>query len=497
MANIESKLTTIKSASGGEDVRDAIIGALRDINNDVPADMSNPVQKEYNMPQGSDLTVPINPPELISQIIVRQPGSGGKSTRLVEATITENGTYPTSDKDDGGGSYDPDEETRYYNKVTVKVPQLANAVMDLEEEITQNGTYSAPADWGVDGLRTFTVNVSGASGDGPFTVEFYDKPASDPTASVIQTQIVGKNGNAEFKPPYPTSAAGSFSGWSPNPVNVTRDLKCYPIFSQIIIDPTDISDDWAVICQKRGSGYPLGSHKILAYGATFTANEVKAWYPSYSGGDITLNIVMNMYKVGEGEGVSHSSWIGSAVYLGDIPGIYPGGSSNSWYEQFQNGIGLRQFLNTAFFNHMDSMFTSNIVPVSKTSYYNGLPATSSDSIWIPNTSEIGTWQTKLDPSQTYYDFADGLTWETSEYVSMCNIMDASSTKYVRDNLNNDRSFPTLFDMNYLGTGYQNFCSLRDYNGGRDVKCYRVRQDSLILNYSTYDPNGMVNIGFCL
>ena len=38
MADISSKLDKIKSAERGEDVRDAIIGALRDINNDVPAD---------------------------------------------------------------------------------------------------------------------------------------------------------------------------------------------------------------------------------------------------------------------------------------------------------------------------------------------------------------------------------------------------------------------------------------------------------------------------
>ena len=499
MANIESQLTTIKSAAGGEDVREAIIGALRNINNDVPADMSNPVQITEDMPLNSDLIKPLNPPKLVSQIYIKQAGSGGKTTRLVEATITENGEYPTSDKDDGGGSYDPDKENRYYSKVTVKVPQLANAVLDLEEPITENGTYSAPADWGVDGLRTFTVNVNAATGDGPFQVEFYDKIASDPTASVIQTQIVGKNGNAEFKPPYPTSAAGSFSGWSPNPVNVSRDLKCYPIFGQIIIDPTDIHDDWPVICQRRGAGYPLGSHKLLAYGATFTADEVKTWCPGYTGGDVALNISMNMYKVGEGEGVSHSSWIGSGVWLGSIPGIMPGGNNNSWYMQFQNGIGLRQFLNTAFFNHMDSMFKNNIVQVAKTSLYRDMPMPTTDLIWVPNTSEIGTWQTKLDPSQTYYDFANGITWENSDYVRICNLLDASSVKYVRDNLNNDRNFPTLFDTNIQGTATLDFMGLRDHNSynGRDMKTYRVNQNGVIIDYGVIGEPSSFNIGFCL
>ena len=95
MADISSKLDKIKSAERGEDVRDAIIGALRDINNDVPADMSNPERVTADMPGSSDLTIPFNPPKLVSEIYVRQAGSGGKSTTLKDITITENGEYPT------------------------------------------------------------------------------------------------------------------------------------------------------------------------------------------------------------------------------------------------------------------------------------------------------------------------------------------------------------------------------------------------------------------
>ncbi|MBR2247473.1 MAG: hypothetical protein IJ880_10655 [Bacilli bacterium] len=498
MANIESKLNTIRSASGGEDVRDAIIGALRDINNDVPADMSNPKQKEYNMPSGSDLTVPINPPELISQIIVRQPNTGGKSMKLVDATITENGEYPTPDKDDGGGSYDPDEEIRYYNKVTVKVPQLANAVLDLEEEITQNGTYSAPADWGVDGLRTFTVNVHGTSGDGPFTVDFYDKPSSDPSAKSIETQIVAYGGNAEFNGVAPTSIIGPLTGWNPSPVNVTRNMKCYPVFGQIIIDPTDIGDDWDVICQKRGAGYPLGSHKILAYGATFTSDEVKKWYPTYSGGDCVLEAYMNMYKVAEGEGSSTSSWISTPISLSSIPGTMQLGSGkNSWYKQFESHNGLREFLNGPFFSHMDSMFKNNIVTVTKTSIdldnNQYIPKPTQDTIWIPNLCEIGTWQTGTEETG-YYDFLNSSTWsDSSVYVQRFNLLNASSKKYVIDYLNNDRTFPYRLARNHMGTPVGN-CLLRDQDGSDTMMYYRSSNPYIELYSSN---NGVVNIGFCL
>lgn len=498
MANIESKLTTIKSASGGEDVRDAIIGALRDINNDVPADMSNPEDYTGNMASGSDYSDSFNPPKLIRSIYIQQPNTGGKSMNLVTATITENGTYPTADKDDGGGSYDPDEEIRYYKKVEVKVPQLANAVMDLEEEITQNGTYSAPADWGVDGIRTFTVNVNAATGDGPFQVEFYDKPQTDPTAKAIYTELVPKGGSAEFKGTKPTSSIGPLTGWNPTPINVTRDMKCYPQFGQVIIDPTEIMDDWDVICAKGGQGYPLGSHKILAFGATFSAAEVKTWNPEYTGSDLAFNTYMMMYKVGEGEGNSHSSWISTGINYtaAALTNIDP------WVKDDSN---VRKFMQV-FFNHMADIFKNSIVPVTKYSLNDaGLAVPTQDAIWIPNSSEIGTYQTKGD-GESQYDFTSNTSW-SGAYVDAIAVLDGVSTKYVRDFLNNDRNYPMTFANTYNGSGGNMYaCVLRDWfiwnvSAQYNKPAYYRRMYNLI-QYARVDESssgayGNFNIGFCL
>lgn len=396
MANIESKLTTIRSASGGEDVRDAIIGALRDINNDVPADMSNPKQKEYNMPAGSDLTVPINPPELISQIIVRQPNTGGKSMTTPDITITENGEYPADDP-----SYDPDEEIRYYSKVTVKVPQLANAVMDLEEEITQNGTYSAPADWGVDGLRTFTVNVSGASGDGPFTVEFYE---SESAVTPRETQLVPAYGTAisQFTPTAP--AGQHFAGWNPSPTSVTRNLKCYPRFVDTSVIAGEIEDSWDVICSKGGAGYPLGSFKSLSIRVTCTKEEFAAYGidldalgEGYSEGDIFFNDAI-FYKVAEGESGSKSTWLSRPITVywkysekyGNhvIPGPFGHHTSFNWPDRYE-----RKFLNLLS-TKMGTHFTQHIADVVKytqcstasSAPYHVVPT--NERIWIPSIKEI-------------------------------------------------------------------------------------------------------------
>lgn len=486
MADISSKLDKIKSAERGEDVRDAIIGALRDINNDVPADMSNPERVTADMPGGSDLTIPFNPPKLVSEIYVRQAGSGGKSTTLKDITIIENGEYPTDEED-----YDSSTENRYYKKVKVKVPQLANQIEMDEVVIEQNGTYSA-TEWGVDGLRTITVNVQSAAGDGPFQVEFYDKVVTDPTAAVIGTQLVAKGGSAEYTGQYPTSPLGPFTGWDPSPVNITRDMKCYPKFGQIIIDPTEITDDWTVICQKRGVGYPLGSHKLLAYGATFTPDEIKVLKPSYDGDSVAYNIYMMMYKVGEGEGNSLSSWLSSTVSMSPIP------YENNVPWMNQGTSGLRNFLNGPFYNHMSDIFKNSITSVQKYSLNEaGVAIPTQDRIWVPGTSEIGTYQTRNDNDQEY-DFAGG-SW-SGTYVNYINTLDAVSKKYVRDYLNNDRNFVMAFLKGYNGTVYYDQpVSLRDAKSGRSDISMIYNQSSFYnaIRYGDAWYYTRFNLGFCL
>ena len=485
MADIGSKLTTIRQAERGEEVREAIINALQDINNDVPADMSNPTDEQWSMPPAQDLYVPINPPRLIKSVTVTQPNTGGKRMITPDITIVDNGEYPKDDP-----NYKPDEEIRYYSKVTVKVPQLANKVLDLEEPITANGTYSA-FDFGADGIRTFTVNIQGATGDGPFVVDFYDKPASDPTAAIIETQFVPKGGSAQPVKTPPTSDVGVFTGWNPSPNYVTRDMKCYPKFGQIIIDPTDITDGWDVICQKGGVGYPLGSHAPLAYGATFTADEIKTVNPEYTGGDVALNILMEMYKVGEGEGTSHSSWMSSAISIRDWP-VWLGEFAPSIY--WANNSRTRQFLNGIFFDHMSNIFKNSIVPVNKYSLNNdGIMVPTTDSIWIPGTSEVGTDNTKAEESSTY-DFQSN-----ADYLPNLERLDSVSTKYVRDYLNNDRNYVIWFLSNHLQESIlAKIFALRDHKTNGVIHGYdRWNYDGYALGYTSGGTPEYINIGFCL
>ena len=490
MADISSKLDKIKSAERGEDVRD--------INNDVPADMSNPERITADMPGSSDLTIPFNPPKLVSEIYVRQAGSGGKSTTLKDITITENGEYPTDEED-----YDSSTENRYYKKVKVDVPQLANKIEMDEVVIEQNGTYSA-IEWGVDGLRTITVNVQAASGDGPFQVDFYDKPASDPTAAVIESQLVAKFGSVEFQGTKPTSTLGTFAGWSPSPTNVTRDLKCYPNFAQIIVDPTEIQDDWAVICANGGAPYPLGAHKILAYGASIPGstmrNYISGWDPDTN---YDISVIMMMYKVCEGEGNSHSSWLGTPIFFHDF-----GIDAQNW-----DVCNLRNFLNGAFFDNMADIFKSSIVPVIKYSVTTPnrqdlIPTGSQDKVWVPNYSEIISYQTGLNETGVY-DWINSNTWPAPERYPTsylrATLTDTTSMKYIRDYLNNDRNFIFALAKNWDGSIISNaMIYIRDIrNVVKDTQSGYTLQNigggSYIANENSvpWFRVSHINIGFCL
>lgn len=457
MADISSKLDKIKSAERGEDVRDAIIGALRDINNDVPADMSNPERVTADMPGGSDLTIPFNPPKLVSEIYVRQAGSGGKSTTLKDITITENGEYPTDEED-----YDSSTENRYYKKVKVDVPQLANKIEMDEVVIEQNGTYSA-TEWGVDGLRTITVNVQEAAGDGPFQVEFYDKQVTDPTAAVHETQLIAKGGSAAttYRPTAPTGL--SFVGWDPSPVNITRDMKCYPKFASQSVVIGEIPEDWDVICANGGAGYPLGSFKSLAYGATIPGTEIHELIPTWpSETNLDVSSSGMAIKVAEGESGTNSSWIWfwfGAASLMNAP-------DNDWRQtgglDYTNRY-YHTFL-TCLFNHMSDIFKVSIkdcLKYTQCSDRNAPPYSIkpvSDKIWVPSVKEMmGTDQETVGMS-IVSAYGEETQYETNYKKYVQNV--PQSIAYFKDNL-----VLTAMERNNLMYLLSNEAPLRDTPGG--------------------------------
>ena len=423
MADISGYLNNIRSAESGETVRDSIIQCLNKINKDNP-NQTKPLNVTANGTYTSETGYSYNP------VTVNVPTGGASGYTFEELEVTEN------------GEYEPDEDNKMFNKVTVNVPQFANELAPDGYTITQNGEYDPLLD-GYDGYGKIIVNVNEKTGDGPFTVEFYNKPITDPSATLIHTETVNKNGSVTFTAlDGTTNGQGQwFKGWSPDPTNVTRDLKCYPVYSDIVIDPTEISDTWDQICANGGAPYPIGAHKSLyvevpAQNWDYNNPTLIENCPFYMDGTTklyprgvynnTINIavtgfLLDMVKVAQGESGSTSTWLSRkrtyanvsntdrALFIGS--GKNGDSSAPGWFKHPDPSIliqkrqdwgnsSVRAYLNEYFFKCMSPMMQASIKPVSKT-YYGAMSydqtwpqaafKQSSDRIWIPSMAEFKTW----------------------------------------------------------------------------------------------------------
>ena len=497
MADISGYLNNIKSAESGETVRDSIIQCLNKINNDNP-NKTKPLNVTANGTYTSETGYSYNP------VTVNVPAGGASGYTFEELEVTEN------------GEYEPDEENKMFNKVTVNVPQLAKDLAPDGYTITQNGEYDPLLD-GYDGYGKIIVNVNEATGEGPFTVEFYDKDISDPTATVIQTQTVNKNGTASFdsRVGYPTSPIGQvFMGWNPEPVNVTRDLKCYPRFGDQSVAVGEIPDSWEVICSKGGAGYPIGSFKSLAYGATFKGSELIPYFPNYSIGEDTSYIyetIMLMVKVADGESGSTSSWLGVAntntLHKSSGDGVEsiilwpPRYDTNDWYTMGDRY--LRGFYNGAYFNHMTDIFKQHIMAVTKYTVKTDIVYPTSDKVWIPSTKEIFldgvTYGEPQGERYQYYDEGILYTKVTNYFTPEEYEAEKNKISFLRLNTSPVNYCPNkeirdLLRKLYNGTGQSNLY-VRDSNGSNgpvaefsDNGWSLPRRDPF--DHSTY-------VGFCL
>lgn len=449
MADISGYLNNIKSAESGETVRDSIIQCLNKINNDNPTTIK-PLNVTANGTYSSETGFAYNP------VTVNVPSGGASSYTFEELQVTEN------------GEYEPEEENKMYNKVTVNVPQFAKDLAPDGFTITQNGEYDPLLD-GYDGYGKIIVKVNEQTGEGPFTVQFYDATGT----TVIQTTQVNKYGSASCTVYDGASYQGQvFKGWNPTPTSVTRDLKCYPQFGDVIIDPGEITDTWEQICAVRGAGYAIGKYKTLYFfvpGIDTSTPEGCAKVPSMIFHDKEMwpcagpnnyralqiadtTVVCQMMKVAEGEDGTTSTWLcKNATFVNNVTGAMAGGSNQyTWMEvpgrndasagkvstatDWLNSTA-RLLLNNNFINAMPACLQATIKPVTKVSRcrvdYNNRESgvifkTSSERIWLPSLKEMETflhdtvgdqpttgtskeaWQTIIEPSGIDYT----ANWET-------------------------------------------------------------------------------------
>ena len=288
MANIDNELKIIKEEGRGETVRAAIIDAISKIYNEreYPA-----TTKKFTRNTGPDGETggPWN------RVIVDVQG-GGASANIdnLNGTITENDWY-TIDKLKALGLID-NENCVGINGFTVNVGQHTGEYGEIT--ITQNGTYDPLLD-GFDGYSKVYVNVLGGDYRDYYTVRFYDG------TRMIEAVQVARGTNAVCTRTNQLTG-GIFTGWNPNPVNVSRDMNCYAVYvPNGVIGAGDyvesIADNWETIANKVKNGnrpYQEGSTKFLRL-------------KGYGGTEYLLNMMLIGYTLDKNAngGYAASTWI--------------------------------------------------------------------------------------------------------------------------------------------------------------------------------------------
>ena len=199
-----------------------------------------------------------------------------------------------------------------------------------------------------------------------------------------------------------------FTGWSPSPMYVTRDLDCYAQFEEENIPATDseIQDSWEEIGQSGGANIPDGAYKILHF-AEFDWDG-----QHYDAGSIVMVKVKCSPKAADAG--ARSTWV-SAAPLGAYPGrqnpyLFKFISSDSYNDNYIKGwieSDIRKMLRDTFINAItradDPMYSGSnkiaryIKDTGVTKYTNSTGPdgtladnfpTHDETIWVPSGREI-------------------------------------------------------------------------------------------------------------
>ena len=298
------------------------------------------------------------------------------------------------------------------------------------------------------------INKSIPSTGGPYTVRFYDD-----NGDLIQTDAnVPQYGTAHCTLLDGTIVNGLyFKGWNPAPTVVTRNMDCYPVRGDYIIDIRETHDSWETICADAGAHYPLGTYKSLNITIPNTTGMLHELHNVYIGGsyfdaDYTYNnisaitITMDMVKVAEGEDGSTSSWLSTGAVGFGAAKVCPryGSNVNTFadYYYYDRGDGvrvqtlvnmdwgnvfLRKFLNEYFIQYMPSIVGTTIKDVTKTysswgvapssSVFNvaKVEKTSLDKIWVPSMKEL---HTMFAAASNYNDYSGTEEFTGIDYSSI-------------------------------------------------------------------------------
>ena len=534
MANIDYELSVIKGdaktglGGRGEDVRQAIVDAIKKIYNDREY---QPTTKKFTHNTGPEGETGGPWDKVIVQV------EGGTDIDNIDDAsghpITDNGYYTIKDLINLGIVDNPN--CIGIDGLTVAVGQTTGQFGEIN--ITENGVYDPLLD-GYDGYSKVYVNVLGGERKDFYPVRFYDGNR------LIETNTQVPYGGNAVCTKLDKLSGSVFTGWNPNPINVNRDMNCYAVYSSpgssAYGDYTEtIYDSWSQIITKVKSGtraYEPGTTKFLIL-------------KGFGGAQYILNMMLMGYNMDENEngGNAYTTWInvnpnicvfednagpstdqnyifgkystapqsptqclsecgGTTIWWGnslaraifnadpsDI--VFKTAGSNNDLTYFNNLSNLGLLLPTVIDKAAGTELFRNIVKVKKYSYQRTFPVDSAtpydlknkltlDKIWIPSTRELCYPLHNGSPNIPTQMCTLGNSYGNPNFLTY--------SIYVNNHSN--MAFLTRDNSNFAKTGGQ----------GKVVNAsYMVTTDAgnagkgFIASYTANFYGSNFNIGFCL
>lgn len=238
--------------------------------------------------------------------------------------------------------------------------------------------------------ESMTITAQYTSTVRTYTVYFYNG------STLLQTvPNVAYGGSATYTGDTPVSPDGTaddgyeFTGWNPQPTNITGNTYCYAQFGTPMVDE-EITDDWETIRKNVANGIHTTKYKVGNYKSIDLGNE----------GVINMQIVaLGKDTLADGSGTAPITWIGKELLKTDHRMNPSLSGSEGAYTEGTGAIGgwekseMRAYLKDTVKPLIPDVTRKQIKAVSKTSRAfntagNRFQQQTSDDVWIPSYREM-------------------------------------------------------------------------------------------------------------
>lgn len=434
-------LKIIKEASNGEDVRDAIVNCMNEINKDSAFDVTNTTIKSKLSQISKTYSAPSR--QCWKQVTIEiEDDTSGETINTGNQTkydfevdnYTANGTY---------NAVEEHGENAVWGNITVNVDHsgewdgIEDNVVISTGDLDENSTFSASTR-GLTAFKSVTFSdvdpvkagggYIGSDGDAYFNIKFDPNGGTWSDGSkAIKEKSIKMNDSIDIGEK-PSKSGYTFVNWSsPNGYSKARTSETVKAnYENPTITPGEISDDWLTIFIRKGNNdfYPVGTYKTMDIDVTIPYSADRGIFPdldefvTITGTEYRYLMTVCFVKVGYGEDNSTSSWLGMLPVTGDnapVPSHIVTYDSN-WgraHEGYNKADYAQSkvitWLNSVFLDYAIPSYSAGITAVKKSyRYVNELGVsmnrTLSSKIWLPSAKEI--WITGYD-DQPGYPYEEG------------------------------------------------------------------------------------------